>query len=147
MHDGDYRAPERISFGDYLVERWLPTKQSQLRPSTYASYKNNVEVHINPRRELSPTHWRRAPRRWMQPQQRAQSVGRIPTETTIGMQHCMRCEAALGHRDPVSRPSEGVKVEVRVPMEVLAQVDRRAAKSGLTRAATLRSLIEAGLAT
>lgn len=72
---------------------------------------------------------------------------RIPTEKTIGMQHCMRCEAALGHRDPVSRPSEGVKVEVRVPMEVLAQVDRRAAESGLTRAATLRSLIEAGLAT
>lgn len=49
MHDGDYRAPERITLGDYLVERWLPTKKAQLRPSTYASYKNNVENHIKPR--------------------------------------------------------------------------------------------------
>jgi integrase len=49
VHDGDYRAPERITFGDYLVERWLPTKQMQLRPSTFASYKNNIDIHIVPR--------------------------------------------------------------------------------------------------
>jgi integrase len=49
VHDGDYRAPERITLGDYLVERRLPTKKAQLRPSTYASYKNNVENHIKPR--------------------------------------------------------------------------------------------------
>ena len=49
MHDGDYRAPERITFGDYLLERWLPTKQSQLRPSTFSSYRNNVIIHIAPR--------------------------------------------------------------------------------------------------
>ena len=49
MHDGDYRAPERITFGDYLLERWLPTKQSQLRPSTFSSYRNNVITHIAPR--------------------------------------------------------------------------------------------------
>ena len=49
MHDGDYRAPERITFGDYLVERWLPTKRSQLRASTFASYRNNVDIHIRPR--------------------------------------------------------------------------------------------------
>ena len=36
LHDGDYRAPERITLGDYLLERWLPTKQAQLRPSTFA---------------------------------------------------------------------------------------------------------------
>lgn len=49
IHDGDYRAPERITLGDYLNERWLPTKQAQLRPSTFASYRNNVELHIAPR--------------------------------------------------------------------------------------------------
>ena len=49
MHDGDYRAPERITFGDYLLERWLPTKQSQLRPSTFSSYRNNVITHVIPR--------------------------------------------------------------------------------------------------
>ena len=49
MHDGDYRAPERITVGDYLLERWLPTKQSQLRPSTFSSYRNNVITHVVPR--------------------------------------------------------------------------------------------------
>jgi integrase len=49
IHDGDYRAPERITLGDYLIERWLPTKQAQLRPATFASYRNNVELHIAPR--------------------------------------------------------------------------------------------------
>jgi integrase len=49
MHDGDYRAPDRITLGDYLLERWLPTKQAQLRPSTFASYRNNVVTHVIPR--------------------------------------------------------------------------------------------------
>jgi integrase len=49
MHDGDYRAPERITLGDYLLERWLPTKQARLRPSTFASYRNNVVTHVVPR--------------------------------------------------------------------------------------------------
>ena len=48
MHDGDYRSPERITFGDYLLERWLPTKRAQLRPSTFSSYKNNIELHVLP---------------------------------------------------------------------------------------------------
>jgi integrase len=49
IHDGDYRAPERITFGDYLVERWLPTRKAQLRPSTYSSYRNDLELHVIPR--------------------------------------------------------------------------------------------------
>ena len=49
VHDGDYRAPERITVGEYLLERWLPTKQAQLRPSTFASYHNNVITHVVPR--------------------------------------------------------------------------------------------------
>lgn len=47
-HDGDYRAPEKITLGDYLLERWLPTKQSQLRPSSYSSYRLNIELHVIP---------------------------------------------------------------------------------------------------
>lgn len=47
-HDGDYRAPEKITLGDYLLERWLPTKQSQLRPSSYSSYRRNIELHVIP---------------------------------------------------------------------------------------------------
>ena len=49
MHDGDYRAPDRITLGDYLLERWLPTKQAQIRASTFSSYRNNVITHVIPR--------------------------------------------------------------------------------------------------
>lgn len=48
-HDGDYRAPDRITLGDYLTERWLPTKRAQLRRSTFDSYSRNVENHVVPR--------------------------------------------------------------------------------------------------
>lgn len=37
MHAGDYRAPDRITLGDYSLERLLPTKQAQMRPSTFSS--------------------------------------------------------------------------------------------------------------
>lgn len=47
-HDGDYRAPERITLGTYLIERWLPTKRSQLRPTTHDSYRRNIERHVLP---------------------------------------------------------------------------------------------------
>ncbi len=48
-HDGDYRAPERITLGTYLEERWLPAKRAQLRHSTWDSYRRNVEIHVQPR--------------------------------------------------------------------------------------------------
>ncbi|MFT3851364.1 MAG: site-specific integrase [Ilumatobacteraceae bacterium] len=48
-HDGDYRAPDRITLGDYLTERWLPTKRAQLRRSTFDSYTRNVDNHVVPR--------------------------------------------------------------------------------------------------
>ncbi len=47
-HDGDYRAPEKITLGDYLLDRWLSTKQSQLRPSSFSSYRRNIEIHVVP---------------------------------------------------------------------------------------------------
>jgi integrase len=47
-HDGDYRAPDRITLGDYLTERWLPIKRAQLRQSTFNSYKANITNHVVP---------------------------------------------------------------------------------------------------
>ncbi len=47
-HDGDYRAPDRVTLGQYLLERWLPTKQAQLRPSTFESYRCNIVNHVVP---------------------------------------------------------------------------------------------------
>lgn len=48
QHDGDYRSPDRITLGDYLTERWLPTKRAQLRRSTFNSYEGNVVNHVVP---------------------------------------------------------------------------------------------------
>lgn len=49
QHDGDYQAPDRITLGMYLTDRWLPTKRSQLRPSTFDSYRRNIHNHVIPR--------------------------------------------------------------------------------------------------
>ena len=39
--------PSKLSFGDYLRDRWLPSRVANLRPSTWASYERNVELHIS----------------------------------------------------------------------------------------------------
>ncbi|MBI5738845.1 MAG: site-specific integrase [Mycolicibacterium neoaurum] len=48
QHDGDYKAPDRITLGAYLTERWLPTKRAQLRRSTFDSYERNIANHVVP---------------------------------------------------------------------------------------------------
>jgi integrase len=47
-NDGDYRAPEKLTMGDYLTGKWLPAQRSQLRASTYHSYKRTIELHVIP---------------------------------------------------------------------------------------------------
>ena len=47
-HDGDYRAPDKITVGDYLLNRWLPAKQTRLKPTTAGVYERNIRLHINP---------------------------------------------------------------------------------------------------
>ena len=49
MHDGDYRSPDRITLGDYLLERCLPSKRTRVTPSTAQSYESNIRNHIDPR--------------------------------------------------------------------------------------------------
>ena len=48
VHDGDYRAPDKITVGDYLLHRWLPAKQTRLKPTTASVYERNIRLHINP---------------------------------------------------------------------------------------------------
>jgi integrase len=47
-NDGHRTPADKISFGDYLTERWLPLQQAQLRPSTFDSYRRNLELHVIP---------------------------------------------------------------------------------------------------
>lgn len=44
------------------------------------------------------------------------------------------------HRGP-GRPPEGKKIEVRVPPEVVVEIDREAHKAGVKRAALLREVL------
>ena len=48
MHDGDYRAPEKITIGDYMLDRWLPSKRTRVKPSTAQAYEANIRLHIIP---------------------------------------------------------------------------------------------------
>ena len=48
VHDGDYRAPDKITVGDYLLHRWLPAKQTRLKPTTAGVYERNIRLHTNP---------------------------------------------------------------------------------------------------
>ena len=60
QHDGEYRSPDRITLAEYLTDRWLPLKKSQLSRSTFDSYRNSVRLHVAPRigaiqlRQLQP---------------------------------------------------------------------------------------------
>lgn len=44
--DGEYRPPDRVTLGSYLTDKWLPAKRAQLRPSTYDSYRRNIDLHV-----------------------------------------------------------------------------------------------------
>jgi len=72
-------------------------------------------------------------------------LGKISPEEARWKKHCLRCEAKLGNRSPVARPTEGKKVEVRLNDQLLAGVDAHASSMGLTRADALREIITAGL--
>ncbi len=47
-NDGEYRPPDRITVGSYFTDKWLPAKRAQLRPSTYDSYRRNINRHVIP---------------------------------------------------------------------------------------------------
>lgn len=49
LQRGEHVAPHKLTLGAFLVERWLPTRESQLAPSTFESYSHNVRRHIVPK--------------------------------------------------------------------------------------------------
>ena len=47
-HDGAPIPTEKLSLGQYLVDRWLPIQKSRVRTSTYDSYRRNIDLHVLP---------------------------------------------------------------------------------------------------
>jgi integrase len=44
-----YVEPNRLTLAGYLLDEWLPLAQTDLRHSTYDSYRRNAELHVVPR--------------------------------------------------------------------------------------------------
>jgi len=53
LEEGSYVAPRKLTVKQYLEDEWLPSIESALRPSTFASYEQHVEGHLVP--ELGST--------------------------------------------------------------------------------------------
>ena len=47
-HDGEPIPTEKLTFGQYLTDRWLPIQKSRVRASTYDSYRRNIDLHVLP---------------------------------------------------------------------------------------------------
>ncbi len=49
LNAGTYTEPTRVTLGEYLTLTWLPSIRSRVKPTTWDSYRRNVELHLLPR--------------------------------------------------------------------------------------------------
>ncbi len=61
FNTGTYVEPSAVTLSEWVHDQWLPTIQSRVKPSTFDSYRGNLELHVLPRlgsrqlRQLTPT--------------------------------------------------------------------------------------------
>ena len=48
LHSGTYIAPDRMTFGQWVKDSWLPMIRTRIKPSTYDSYRSNMQTHVLP---------------------------------------------------------------------------------------------------
>jgi hypothetical protein len=48
LHTGSYVMPDRLTFREWIRDSWLPMTEARVKPSTFHSYKRNLEVHVLP---------------------------------------------------------------------------------------------------
>jgi len=44
FHTGSYVVPDRLTFGNWVRDSWLPMTEARVKPSTFHAYKRNLEV-------------------------------------------------------------------------------------------------------
>jgi len=49
IHSGRRSGTTKLRLGDYLQREWLPHRESELKTTTFNSYKNVIQAHIIPR--------------------------------------------------------------------------------------------------
>lgn len=45
---GGYVAPDRLTLAEWVGESWLPMTRTRVKPSTFHSYRSNMEIHVLP---------------------------------------------------------------------------------------------------
>ncbi len=48
LHSGRYVAPDRLMLAEWVRESWLPMTKTRVKPSTFDSYRSNMETHVLP---------------------------------------------------------------------------------------------------
>ncbi len=48
LHTGTYVMPDRLTFTEWVRDSWLPMTEARVKPSTFHSYKRNLEIHVLP---------------------------------------------------------------------------------------------------
>jgi hypothetical protein len=48
VNTGSYIAPGRTTLSDWIRDSWLPMTEPRVKPSTFFSYKRNLEIHVLP---------------------------------------------------------------------------------------------------
>ncbi len=47
-YEGEQVVTHKGTLGEYLVERWLPVQETQVRPTTFDSYRRTTALHVVP---------------------------------------------------------------------------------------------------
>ena len=48
LHAGGYVASDRLTLAEWAHQSWLPMTKTRVKPSTYDSYRSNMETHVLP---------------------------------------------------------------------------------------------------
>jgi hypothetical protein len=48
LHIGSYVVPGRLTLAEWVRNSWLPTTEGRVKPSTFHSYRQNMEIHMLP---------------------------------------------------------------------------------------------------
>jgi integrase len=48
LHTGSYVMPDRLTFTEWIRESWLPMTEGRVKPTTFHSYRRNMEIHVLP---------------------------------------------------------------------------------------------------
>jgi len=48
LHTGSYVVPGRLTLAEWVRDSWLPMTEGRVKPSTFHSYRQNMEIHVLP---------------------------------------------------------------------------------------------------